>query len=642
MTTRRDGPVGILFLAALVLGAGCSGTPATKPVKDGSASGSKLAEEALDSARQMLAGIPDRSDVSVAMQQVNAYLAHHPEHQSAPLPAEQRAQLEKQFRLDPGEVEEVASATCTLLDAQHVNMCLLFRDAVRGLGGEKTTPAEQAAAAFAWVVRQVVVRDQVGEPAPPEFVLRRGAGTSLERALVFLAALHQLGIPGCLLTVPGVDEPWACGALVPVQGQGHQVLLFEHRLGLPIPGPPGAPDAELARAFRRALPVPGPRRDGQTIATLSALRRQPGLLAELARDEKHGYAIKPEMVRQTEVELAVPLSALAPRMRTLQDDLLPPAVTVRLAVEPQQQLQQFTATEGIKESGGTVRIRQGSAGLLRRFLPEEEGGMDRDHRKDRFQLALAPFQVMPPQIQELQGKLRERIWSYFGASFVSQRLDPRLPRDLVLRGRFKEAAALLVKHLTEVRNLKAQLQATPDLPEQYARWKAAMYSAYGDLERAQSEARRSGSPLAVETARSRIEQVWRENLSTLTLMVSVGAVDFREALLTYWQAQCLHEQAERADLRAEQLARAGPELKLEQKSARQAARMAWKECAGWWENVNGALLPESAGGAVLLWQARTQEAQDQIARARQLLENLEGTLTERDRTTRLFLARRLQ
>jgi hypothetical protein len=212
----------------------------------------------------------------------------------------------------------------------------------------------------------------------------------------------------------------------------------------------------------------------------------------------------------------------------------------------------------------------------------------------------------------------------------------------VLRGRFKEAAALLVKHLTEVRNLKAQLQATPDLPEQYARWKAAMYSAYGDLERAQSEARRSGSPLAVETARSRIEQVWRENLSTLTLMVSVGAVDFREALLTYWQAQCLHEQAERADLRAEQLARAGPELKLEQKSARQAARMAWKECAGWWENVNGALLPESAGGAVLLWQARTQEAQDQIARARQLLENLEGTLTERDRTTRLFLARRLQ
>jgi hypothetical protein len=70
--------------------------------------------------------------------------------------------------------------------------------------------------------------------------------------------------------------------------------------------------------------------------------------------------------------------------------------------------------------------------------------------------------------------------------------------------------------------------------------------------------------------------------------------------------------------------------------------MAWKECAGWWENVNGALLPESAGGAVLLWQARTQEAQDQIARARQLLENLEGTLTERDRTTRLFLARRLQ
>src|SRR5438132_607129 len=80
--------------------------------------------------------------------------------------------------------------------------CFLLRDAARslevGLAGGKAarqTPLDRAEAGFAWVVREVRLpppgRQPISaEPAPPAPVLRRGQGSPLERALVFLALLE--------------------------------------------------------------------------------------------------------------------------------------------------------------------------------------------------------------------------------------------------------------------------------------------------------------------------------------------------------------------------------------------------------------------------------------------------------------------
>ena len=61
---------------------------------------------------------------------------------------------------------------------------------------------------FHWVMRNVLPCEQGDSWTPPAFTLRRGHGSPLERALVFLAFLRQARIEGCLIVVPEKDaEP---------------------------------------------------------------------------------------------------------------------------------------------------------------------------------------------------------------------------------------------------------------------------------------------------------------------------------------------------------------------------------------------------------------------------------------------------
>ena len=47
---------------------------------------------------------------------------------------------------------------------------------------------------FRWVMRNVLLHEQGDSWTPPAFTLRRGCGSALERALVFLALLRQASI----------------------------------------------------------------------------------------------------------------------------------------------------------------------------------------------------------------------------------------------------------------------------------------------------------------------------------------------------------------------------------------------------------------------------------------------------------------
>jgi hypothetical protein len=649
MTTRPRRPaLALLLPLALLPAPGCSSTP------DAGSSGRRTEaarrDDPLEAARQLLVAATDRSSCDTALQQINTSFNDHPDRRPTRLTAEGRALLEKRFGLDEGELNEADSPNFTLLDAQHLSLCFLLRDAVRSLELENVSQAERAAAGFAWVMRQVMLQQpgREADPLPPEPVLRRGAGSATERAHVFLAVLHQMGLPGCLVAAPGVEGPWACGALVEVGGgraQEKQVLLFDPRLGLPLPGAKGKEDDELARAFRTALPVRGPR-DGQQIATLAGLRRQPESLAALAVDEKHGYGVTAEQARQARVELAVPLSALAPRTRALQDDLLPPAVTVRLAADPAGLLQQFGAAAGVDGGADGVGVSRRAAGLARRFLPEEQGGIDKAGREMEYRRGLIPLQALqglvPAELRrKLEGDLGQRIWGRTSSLFLTFQTAPDMPRDFVLRGRLKEATAALNQVQEEIRYARDKWESSQaEVERDFNAWADRIYKAYGDRENAEAAARRGGSAEAAEAARARVEELWKEGQKTVVLLSDGISAGPRGAQATYLQALAMHEEAERAQARADQAAGAGDPS--DASATRKAAVDAWKESAGWWDtyaaDYGGALFTPG----IRLLQARAQEGQGNVERARQLLEDQAGAPGDPDRTTRLYLARRLQ
>src|SRR5262249_2233607 len=153
--------------------------------------------------------------------------------------------LTHQFHLDADELAEVNRSSFTLLDAHHLEFCFLLRDAVRSLRMDDLTPLARVEAGFNWVIRQVGLRERPGGSLPPYFVLRRGWGTSQERALVFLALLEQLGIDSAMIALSiegGGRRYWVAGALV-----DKEIYLFDTRLGLPLPGPNGNGAATLTQ-----------------------------------------------------------------------------------------------------------------------------------------------------------------------------------------------------------------------------------------------------------------------------------------------------------------------------------------------------------------------------------------------------------
>jgi hypothetical protein len=246
-------------------------------------------------------------------------------------------------------------------------------------------------------------------------------------------------------------------------------------------------------------------------------------------------------------------------------------------------------------------------------------------------------------VQQLEGEPRARILTRFSQIFVGMQLDPGTPRDLILRGKLKEASEALTGQLEEVRLLKERLQRGPEAEENFVRWKGAIYQAYGDLQRAEQAARRGGSPEAVTEAQVRLDSIWKENQPILSVLLDGHAAIQRGVYLTYCQALCMHEQAERTQTQFEIESRARvPDEPAAPNTDRQALQNAWSESAGWWDSfiLENPGLPLAAPAR--LWQARSQEALGQRERARLILQDVSGPLTRFDQAARLFLARRLQ
>jgi hypothetical protein len=529
------------------------------------------------------------------VEQINVTLGRSDESpKPEPLSDARRELLAKEFQLSPEELADVARADFTPLDAHYLDQCFLFRDAARSLEVGSQPPAEKAKAALGWVARNVRLLDSTDPPLPPEYVALRGSGNALERAYVLLALLQQLGLDAALIgdeeAVRSTVGFWAVGVLA-----DDKVLLYDQRMGLPVPGPGGAGVAGLADAAK-----------------------DPPLLKALTVDPKLPYDVTPERAAKAQAFLAFPLHSLAPRMRFLQA-LQSGAAAARLAADPEQALTRWRAAL----PGGTVRVWNPTVpGALPRVLaeslPPEEGGKDRappgQRRIDRYRAGQVPWQRLPPFLLELPGQPGDRLRGAFGRLVTlpqepggpaqlkqgrqfeeslkeaAREMDPALReqgmrdqmqkqaarqgeatgpslRELVVRGQYPEAADTLVE-------LRQRLQATlnrvgngQDLEAKAKAWCDQTRTLLADALRAESAARRDPGGAAYEaamTARTRLAEHEKNRKDVSQYVEWLGSQPLR-AESTYLLALCKHEQAQR------QQARGGA-----------SAATAWQTAQEWW------------------------------------------------------------
>ena len=644
------------------------------------------ADDPLDEARDTLGHGPDVGACRAALQKINVALSRESVPRAKLLDPKDRELLQKDFSLSDDELAEVGAENFTLLDGYHLDGAFLLHDAAthalepEEVGGDLPTPTplERATAAFAWVVREVRLADPTAvDPAPSQFVLRRGSGTPLERGLVYLDLLNQLGTAddeaapkpgqaespppflGCLVFCrdKSTEAPrlWACGVVL---NGGPDVYLFDPRLGLPLPGA-----------------------NGKGVATLADVGKDASLLKQLDMDAAHPYDVTAEQARTAELQLVCSLSSLAPRMAHLQKKLLPP-VRVSLSQDVSGELQVLkNAAAKMEGTKPPVKVWTEGTGLLRRFLPPDEGGTDKgwpggfalrdlvgftnsdDPRRvqmlrlELFKYQLAPWDVMSPQFRDVEKfpynvGLGFRVRDGFLAPFVHMMLDPQSPRDRMLRGEFDKAATDLVGMSARMRlhlDQREEAGTAGELEKEVDVWVDKARHAYADQLRAQEK----GSPAATEAANREVEAIWKEAKPVVTLLEGASAVPGL-ADATYLLGLCKHEKAEQLQTRLELLARSlGDKAKDSDrlKDARQETGKAWQDALGWWTKYGDDHPEESPqrpaarpgrAAAVRQMRARAQAMLGDEKAAAATYEDLTEPMAPLEKVAALYRARRLK
>jgi hypothetical protein len=540
--------------------------------------------------------------------------------------------LKRHGQLKDDEWAEVNSGVFTLLDGQHLDLSFLMRDVAASFTREGVLlgnqPLEQAKAAFAWAVRQVRLQDsreQPGEPLPPQFVVRRGFGTAVERALVFLALLQQFDVPGCFVALAEEGDRlslWTCGVLV-----DDEIYLFDPRMGLPLPGP-----------------------DDQGIATLAGVQSKPELLKQLWTKDGPAYDVTAEQARKAQVLVVWPLSAQAPRMRylekILQDPDTPaPVVGGRVALDTAQSWSLFEMAVKKLEEKDRAPLKSWPLAnhILRAVLPPDEGGTDKSQppRWVLLHQRLAPLASFPQQLNPKEmGKIGQIMLERFGTPFVEFLTSPQQPRDHVLRGRFSEASAALTNIRQEIIKQKARFEADKQLAIQVQEALRELRDTQADLQRLQRQAGAGAAndPL-VQAASARMDDAWKKSLGILDVLIEGNAAGPRGTEVNFQLALCKHEQAERLQLHLDETVRAG---KSPTKAEEDEAHNAWQNAAEWWTTYLQEYADAPTAPSARFHAARTRLMLSERVAAIELLKDTSGKMTDWEKTGRLVLARQLE
>lgn len=574
---------------------GCTRLP---PASQLPAGASGVAETtSIEAIVQPLRKSSDLATCRTVLQQINALRAAEPIAMTQRLDEKDAAFLRKKLSFSEEELNEIGSSSFTLLDAHHLEQCFAFHDAARSLEVDDAPAEVRAARAFAWVMRQVQLTDTKEPLVPPLPVLRRGWGTAEDRGLVFLTLLEQLDVPGCVIDFPNKAGLWLAAALV-----GKDVLLFDARVGFPIPGG-----------------------DGRGMATLDQLRRQPEvILPRTALADE----VRPDQARGARPQLICSLSALAPRMRFLEGSLRP-ACRVRLSCDAPGLHHAFKELlAGPASDGMTVDFLSrpgdpnGPVQVLRSFLPSEEGGSDETRWQQRqWQLTLTPWKdALPPAVRQVPENIEPgiRLRNAFEQPFLELVQTSGQPRDLLIRGRLADCVTRLVEVREGIDRHLDNLRAGPELDKELAAWCAEAERLHGDLllARRQAATKNPANLAALEQTERQVADHWNKWDRIRQVVFSAAAVPLLREI-DYFLALAKHEQAERAQARLERSAGKPEELST-------TARDAWQSAAERWQRYLDGPVPSWPTAGALLNRARAMEMLGQRDAALALLESAAG------------------
>jgi hypothetical protein len=647
---------------------GCGRPPQTRSVKVKVSSTRVTDDPVVPVVSDLLRRGANAEDWRNYVQQLNRYLRDHPNAQPRPLSTEERALLAKELHLDKKELAELENSTFTPLDAHYLELAFVLRDTVRALQIDGLPPLDRVRRAFAWVVRQVRLQEGEAIPVPPLPVLRRGWGSSQERALVFLALLDQIGIDGCMITVPAKASAQLGAAIQPrTPNQGanvpnsparawvpgaridKEIYLFDTRLGLPLPGANDKQIATLAQV-RAGLDL------RQILSPTRERGNVPRSRVGLKSLNQYPYDVGPAESRHAEVQVAYSLSSLAPRMQLLQT-YLAGSEKVNLWIDPVARFRRLQAAAGTVGVWNPPEDANNPLRVLRAFLPREEGGVAQQPFRAMVQQQEIPWQYFPAPLRAMPGKPGEQLRALFAAPFVYFSLETRmpperfvawlpglseesadkpgrrklaenllrspLPRDLMLHGRFDEAVTLLVAIEQELRRQKAR-PGGPPLDAKVRQWCEKALAAYSDLIRAEQEAGPQGGKDAASTgpvaaARERVFQLWGPEGKPISDILQRSMADPMLERVVYLLALCKQEQAE---------GKAGTD--------------AWRSASSWWKTYLREYGSAPTAPAARLLRARALQALGERQEAVALLEDLSGVSTDLEKTSRLYQATRLK
>jgi hypothetical protein len=571
----------LLFTATLLpFAAGCTRQASIGSGSDGPNAATKQAADPWQVVVSELRKQTDLGTTRRVLTQLNADLTGHT---SAATPESvsdaNAARLAELLRLSPEEVREIRSTSYSGLDAAYLADALYLRDAAKSLDVQRLPAERQIAAAFAWVCRQVYLQPwelrnseggySYGPPVPPTAILRRGYGTGLERAYVFLALLQQLGHDGCLIGPPGQEQAntqkivdnklwkgpfWAVGARV-----SDGILLFDPWRGEPLPGP-----------------------DGKGVSTLAQLIQNPDLMKSWRENPTKPWDVPSGEVANATVYVTVPLSALSPRMKLLESQLAT-AVAVKLSAEPE------ALSERLRQTHSLVSLWAPPAEIepfaytrvLATFLPRSEGGLSTSDLQLQERLEQS---AIPPTVfasakglthPEAQIRLAQMSYATYHAALIAPG-----HRQRIHRGQFHDVSQALVEADKPFAAAEQRSRGHMNQGEAVQAWIDRANAVYKKL----SAARVSGDRVEVQNAEAEIDAFWLREQGGTMLLTDRALAAAGRAEISYLMALCKHEQAERAQLRFEQaVAATGDKATAAIEKARAEAQRYWAAAKDAWE-----------------------------------------------------------
>jgi hypothetical protein len=277
-------------------------------------------------------------------------------------------------------------------------------------------------------------------------------------------------------------------------------------------------------------------------------------------------------------------------MRRLEKELAAEA-PVRLVIDPVALKARF-ATEAKQPDAAYWNPPNDPASYTRvlvSFLPPDAGGtaagpeMMNAYRRTMIPTSL--FTVHSGLLGSADDigvpEVVERIQLRAVGEFFTVFLAPPAPRELLQRGQFTEVTPILVKRREHFTAARERIRTDRNLEKSFPDWRDKARDVFTAFSRARASAKTN--PTALSDAQRAIDTFWQQEELTARALVDLAVGEAGHAEATYLLAQCMHEQAERAQARYELAAGKTTHATVADRLRRKAAD-AWAEARTWWSN----------------------------------------------------------